>query len=505
VKLFSLAARQSRCRAGAKISLVGLLFGFLSSEAPAQNQIKGKWSAPFSWTNVGIHLHVLPNGKVLYWGRREWNAANAGPAEGLDPHDCVPRLWDPITGGFSTLPKPGFNLFCAGHTFLTDGRLLAVGGHRFDGRGERKATIFNFNTGQWKGVDDMNRGRWYPTAVTLASGDVVVSGGFDENGQENEVQQVGKDGKWRSIVSFLGMPFYPRLHLAPDGRVFMAGPTRMTQYLDTNGAGAWEPVGNRLNTAIELKEAPSVMFEVGKVIFIGGGDPPQKTAEVIDLNAPNPAWKATGSMKHARRHHNATLLPDGTVFVNGGTRGNGFNDLTQPVQEAELWDPITGQWQVLASEDTPRLYHSASVLLPDGRVLSTGGGEYRLDGNNANEVKDSRRNAQIFEPPYLFKSTAQKPRPQITNAPTDVSYDKVFTVESPQADDVTKVTWVRLSSVTHAFNASQRINTLAFARTSGGLNVTAPADRNHCPPGHYMLFLLNEDGVPSISRTIRIQ
>lgn len=106
---------------------------------------------------------------------------------------------------------------------------------------------------------------------------------------------------------------------------------------------------------------------------------------------------------------------------------------------------------------------------------------------------------------YLIKSTAQKPRPQITNAPTDVSYDKVFTVESPQADDVTKVTWVRLSSVTHAFNASQRINTLAFARTSGGLNVTAPADRNHCPPGHYMLFLLNEDGVPSISRTIRIQ
>ncbi len=118
-------------------------------------------------------------------------------------------------------------------------------------------------------------------------------------------------------------------------------------------------------------------------------------------------------MHFARRQHNATLLPDGTVLVMGGTQGNGgesngFNDLTpgQPIRSAELWDPKTGHWTLMARASVDRCYHSVAVLLPDATVLSAGGGEYRPNNNldRENNPNDSHKNAQIFSPPYLFRS-----------------------------------------------------------------------------------------------------
>jgi hypothetical protein len=461
--------------------------------APAFGQpaVAGKWGPKLDWPNVGIHLHVLPSGKVMFWSRRE-------QGETLDPHNCTPRLWDPKTSAFSKLPQPGFNLFCSGHTLLADGRLLAVGGHIADGQGERHAAIYDPDKNTWARVDDMNRGRWYPTAVTLPDASVLVSSGSDEHGQVNDVLQVGKDGHWTSIVNFNGLPLYPRMHVAPNGRVFMSGPLQLTQYLDTSGGGNWTVVGNRIGGFRDY--APSVMYDEGKILFIGGGDPPSNAAEIIDLTQQAPTWKATGTMAFARRHHNATLLPDGTVLVTGGTSGGGFNDLTRPIKKAELWDPATGKWTVLAEEAVARCYHSTAVLLPDARVVSAGGGEYRPDPNHENDPKDSHKDAQIFSPPYLFQGA----RPDTTAAPDEVKYAQAFEVKTSHPDQIARVSWIRLSSVTHSFNQNQRINFLKFTANSSKLTVTAPANANVCPPGHYMLFLLTKDKVPSVARTIRI-
>ena len=67
------------------------------------------------------------------------------------------------------------------------------------------------------------------------------------------------------------------------------------------------------------------------------------------------------------------------------------------------------------------------------------------------------------------------------------------------------MTWVRLGSVTHSFNSNQRINFLEFSGSGTTLRVKAPPSPNVCPPGHYMLFVLDKNKVPSVSRIVRIK
>jgi galactose oxidase len=67
-----------------------------------------------------------------------------------------------------------------------------------------------------------------------------------------------------------------------------------------------------------------------------------------------------------------------------------------------------------------------------------------------------------------------------------------------------RITLVRLPSVTHAFDQSQRFVELEFRRTAGGLTAEAPASGRLAPPGPYLLFLLNRNGVPSIARTMLV-
>jgi hypothetical protein len=152
-----------------------------------------------------------------------------------------------------------------------------------------------------------------------------------------------------------------------------------------------------------------------------------------------------------------------------------------------MWDPVGGAWRSLAAAAVARGYHSTAALLPDGRVLSAGG--------------DGEPNAEIYKPPYLFKG----PRPAITYAPPTVGYGDTFTVGATSPFGIVQVTWVRLSSVTHAFNHNQRFNRLDFtAGGTGELLVRAPAWPAHAPPGHYMLFVLNGAGVPSLARIVKL-
>jgi hypothetical protein len=198
-------------------------------------------------------------------------------------------------------------------------------------------------------------------------------------------------------------------------------------------------------------------------------------------------------MTFPRRQFNSTLLPDGKVLVTGGTASAGFSEMAGAVHAPELWDPATGKWNVMASNQVTRVYHSTTLLLPDGRVLSSGSG----DGPGL----PRELNAEIFSPPYLFRG----PRPVITEAPAEVGYGEAFPVATPDAGRVAQVSLVRLPSVTHAFDQNQRFSDLSFRKTAGGLTAVAPETRMVAPPGHYLLFILDGNGVPSTAKIIRIK
>jgi galactose oxidase-like protein/Kelch motif protein len=433
----------------------------------------GEWSQPFSWRIVAIHATLLPNGRVISWGL-----------------DGPPQLWNPSTRSFTTLSNPAW-LFCSGHSLLADGRLLVSGGHIRAYHGIPDNNLFTPSTRTWSPSTPMTRGRWYPTNTTLSSGDILISGGSDQEGIQVTQPEIWSSGTLRPLsTANLELPYYPRMFLAPNGSVFFAGETVTSRYLNLSGAGAWSTVGNRLYGLRD--HAPAVMYDVGKILYVGGGRT-TNTAEIIDLNRASPAWQWTGSMAHPRRHHDAVVLPTGEVLVVGGTSGTIFNDISKAVRAAEIWSPTTGTWTTLASSSVSRGYHSTALLLPDGRVLHAG------SGGDKSEPDETR--AELFSPPYLFKGD----RPTISSVPSSIRYSTAFDLATPSAGSIARVSLIRLGSVTHSFNMNQRFQRLSFVRGSGKLTISAPTSRKKTPPGHYLLFILNPSGVPSIAKIIQVK
>jgi hypothetical protein len=447
------------------------------ASAPEPQSTVGEWSAPFPWPVVAVHLHLLPNGQVLSWGRL------GGP-----------QVWDPVTGLFTEIPSSTM-VFCSGHAFLPDGRLLVAGGHLDDQRGLPDANVFDAATQTWSRVQPMSHGRWYPTSTTLSNGEILALAGTDQGGKEVSLPEVWTGTTWRALEGAKRtLPYYPRTFVAPNGLVFYAGELQQTAYLDPSGAGKWTPVANSNYGRRDYGSA--VMYQPGKVMIVGGSDPPNgiptSSAEVIDLNQPSPSWRYTDHMAYARRQFNATLLPDGTVLATGGTSTDGFSDRAGAVRVAEVWDPVTENWSLLASGGVSRVYHSTTLLLPDGRVLHAGSG----DGPGL----PRELNAEIFSPPYLFL----RPRPIIADAPDAVGYGQQFFLASPNAGQAVRVTLVRPASVTHAFDQNQRFIELDFRKTAGGVTVTGPRSNAVAPPGPYLIFILNGDGVPSVGSIMRV-
>jgi hypothetical protein len=354
----------------------------------------------------------------------------------------------------------------------------------------------------------MRQGRYYPTTTLLPSGDVLAVSGHDTALAVVTIPEVWNGTAWRRLTTAplsIPNPYYPAMFVAPNGKVFLAGFTQPSKYLDVTGTGQWTNVAAR-NVANRVL-GTAVMYAPGKVLYVGGGNgkpfdgPPTASAEVIDLNQAAPSWRNVQSMAFARKQLNATLLADGSVLVTGGTSGSGFNSQSGAAHQTELWNPKTETWSTMASESRNRTYHATAILLPDGRVLSTGSGE-----GGGISYANSEFSAQVYSPPYLFNADGTPAaRPTISSAPATLAYGQTFTVQTPNAGMVKRGTLIRLSSVTHAFNASQMIYPLTFTSTgSSTLSSIAPPNRNLAPPGPYMLFIINESGVPSVAKMVSI-
>jgi hypothetical protein len=445
--------------------------------------VVGQWAPLKSLPVIPIHSIMLPNQKILFWDRATASS------------DIVPRLLNP-DGTISSTPNPVFELFCGAHTLDAQGRAMIFGGHDgSDGFGLATAFAYDHATNTFASLPPMNAGRWYPTNTPLANGDVLVVAGSITPGTNNTLPQVfqAKTETWRSLTAATrNLPLYPMMLLAPDGRVFNAGPNQDAQFLNTAGTGAWSAA---IPSSFSRDYGSAVMYDAGKLALIGGGFI-TNTVERIDLTAATPAWSLGQPMAFPRRQHNAVILADGNVLVTGGSKTPAFSDNAGAILASEIWDPLANTWSMGAAAAVSRLYHSETVLLPDGRVASLGGGHPA----GANGGPDNF-NMEYYSPPYLFKGA----RPTITSVPASGAYGQTVFVATPDAAAISKVHIIRLVATTHAFDQGQRINRLAYSSVTGGLNVTLPANSNLAPPGYYWLFIVRTSGVPSVGQLLSLQ
>lgn len=480
-----------------------LLVVGLSAPAGAASPT-GRWSDVIDWPVLPIHAVLTPAGDVLSFG-----AAPDTPADGsggaLD-YD----VWSPRSGVHLTRGNPtDTDVFCAMQVIdpVTD-RVMTAGGDATPTEPGITAGVTFYGDGQdLEGGPPMAVARWYPTGTVLPSGDVFVQGGITSRGPKVVAatpELWSATTGWRSLDGATSAEanddaerrwFYPRAWVSPDGDVFTLTGSRMFRY-DPTGDGTVSDAGPypHPNT---FASSTAVMYRPGKVLQVGGGawsaredavDVLGSTrATTIDLDGPVPVLGDAAPLQHGRHWANATVLPDGTVLVTGGSSTN--NSDVDAVLAPELWDPETDTWTTLAPAAVPRLYHSVALLLPDATVLVGGGGA---------PGPQLHPDVEIFTPPYLLDDQGSlRVRPTLSVTAGDSEYGAALSVEV--SADTTRFTLVRSGAVTHSFNNGQRFLALASSGSGTARTVMLPDDPRIAPPGSYLLFALAADGTPSIA------
>ena len=474
---------RARDAAGNQTNATGLSVNLFNAGDPAQ---VGTWGPLLAWPEVSIHQALTYTGKILTF-------------QGDFTQGGEQYILDPTPATYTRVPNAAVDLFCAGQAVTADGRILVIGGTATQGGlGIKAITAFNPATELWEPLAPMHYARWYATGTTLGDGRILVTAGDDKSSTDlvpiPEIYDV-QHNTWSDLAgASLSLPVYPFMYQLPDGRVLQAGASEeltSTRVLDI-ALQRWTTVDSRLiDGATMCNYATNKFIRVGSASDGGFTGTSLNTAYTLDMSQPNPTWQATTPMAFRRSFANLTSLPDGMVLVTGGgTDRSGYID-ANGVLAAEQWNPATGTWTTLASMTAPRLYHSGAVLLPDGRVFVSGGG-----GDTG--VSD-QRSYQIFSPPYLFKGA----RPTFTGVPSLVQYNSTVSVQTPDAARIARVSLIRTGSVTHSFDQNARALSLTFVASATGIDVDMPHDGNTAPPGYYLLFIVDTNGVPSVGAFVR--
>ncbi len=485
---------------------------------------------------VAIHAGLVPtangDGEIIMIGGDDHDlaAARASQFDHSRTFNC--RVPSQALGYVASPPK---DLFCCGHAFLGDGRLLVAGGtnefppdaagphmgHHFEGH--RGAWAYNPFSRQFEqlaemgpqpGREPLGGGRWYPTLCTLSSGEVLALAGHplgsDTRHYNNTPERylplidgwamlpaVGVDG---------GNPdLFPRTHVLRNGRVFVSS---ALQGLAGNTAidattGQATVVCGLPDPAYRGFDCPSVLLPLVPTdgyrprVLLGGG----LLSQFIDVEAAGAAWtnvpRAGVAANRSRGHANATILPTGDVLLTGGADGNDQQSVAEPEIYRTPLDRLTrtyqsgsGSWETL-NEPSPRIrnYHSTALLMPDGRVWTAGGNSPDQPGQPPTALQ---KTIDIYQPPY-----PAGPRPVIFSAPGLIAYGDAFSVEVGSAEAIGSVVLLRCGSATHAFNPDQRaVYCELSARGTTTLLVQAPSSAAVAPPGWYMLFVVDKGGRP---------
>lgn len=571
-----------------------------SQRGPA---ILGQWSAPFSEGGLfnerppatkeegkelpaAVNIAVSPDGTIIYWnGVEGFEDPPVHNGWGAPQEKSRTRILDLRQYMQGKAPAPtwvvpsqergiGYDLFCSDLRNLADGRLLVVGGTNYtaehnalgiegggftDYRGTRESRIYDPRTGLWTFGKEMNHDRWYPSLITLPGGKMLVAGGvrrvifndeishvhetetFDPEAPETGWVDNGKSGA-------TSLPFYARLHLLHNGKVFYDGSGQMwgpgpylmpaapfsksiLDEIEWNKQKWYDP---ETNTWTEVGVAPlgarsntfSVMLPLKapydeSQILIGGGTLNPVTpgsyvgtdiTEVVTAKSTSIERKLGPRLNNLRWHSAGVVLPSGEVIaLNGGDReDNLLMGITSGVRQAEMYDGE--KWVPLASSGRDRLYHHTAILLGDGSILAGGHAplgftplvlapDNYTHGAFASSLRDP--SFEIFKPPYLFRGS----RPRLERVQSGIARGETFGIKTPDASKITGVVLSRLPSVTHLADVDQRTIELEFTSHGSGLvKAKVPDNAAVALSGHYYLFLMSDNGQgPTPSRAAIVQ
>jgi hypothetical protein len=460
--------------------------------------------------------------------------------------------------------------FCSDLISLSDGRVMVAGGSdwylepeimdRNDGAptdvggteldGLRGTSVFDPRSNSYRSGARMKYYRWYPTMVEQPDGKIFVAGGVTKLIKSTQLGNVRRSETYDPVAdtwteNYAGpasdnsMPLYPRLVLAPNGKIFYGTSGQMWSPFGEGADEAlygiqqffnletkqWEVVGpaplGTSDSAFMLPLTLKAPYDKMTLLKFGGsvGPPPGSwvatpfsSLTTID-KAGNVTNTLTGNLNHARWFASGVLLPDGKVLAVGGADKDHAIDPSSEiaVRVPELYDPATGQWSDMAPNARDRTYHNSAVLLPDMRVLfgghaplppHYGGPNQDMGAPFANNDKDS--SFEVWSPPYLHRG----PRPRINHAPAGLAYGERFNLGTPDTGEIESVLLIKTPSPQHVLDPDQRTLELTFEKAgTGTLDVAAPPNGVAAPPGYYYLVVnrkTDQGPVPSVARMVHV-
>jgi hypothetical protein len=513
-----LAAPGPTATGGTPVALAQPADPFLGTLAPsADADVTGMYAPQVAWPVVAIHAALLPSGRVASYG----SPVNAARQGGVVYDDWNPGAGTGAASHRQFASMHDYDSFCNALEFLPDGRVLMVGGNS-----TTASMVYEPASGVQTMGAQLTQQRWYASVLRLPDDRVLVLGGADyyntgayrtpaDNTKVATTPEIGTGtGAWTrltgatSTVAFGAEDnrwWYPRASIAPDGQVFGVSYNQMWK-LDPTGTGSVRSLGTIPNPI--GASGSSVSYAPGKLLFAGGGQRFNETAEVatnaatvVDVTPATPVVQSVAPMGLARNWLNLTMLANGEVFANGGTRVGTQGGAANSAYQSEVWNPVTQQWRAGATAQRIRTYHSVSLRLPSGSVLTSGGG---LPG------PENNFNSEIYYPAHLFSRGADgvvrwASRPEIRSMSGKVAYGSTLTLGMSDTRQLASASLTSLSRVTHSYNTDQRQVPLTVAQQGDSVRVTLPADSNALPPGSYLLQGVDTAGVPTPSQIITLR
>lgn len=470
---------------------------------------EGMWGKQvFNMKLIPIHSLVMPTNEILSYGttptgKRKnnlsyevWNLGKGGGYHEQEAHILLEQ-------------RTNTDIFCSsmnidpatGNAIIFGGDMRYPGSDHSSAYGNNKIRVFNYKTKEITMYPhgDMKYERWYGSSINLANGDIFVVGGRGAVEEGSPIPELWSSGEKIRQLNGAKIPaiaqstnkhwWYPYTWQNSKGNIIIIMPFQKNSdcyRVDVNGDGSIDKIGTK--PFKQHVRSPAIMFRTDQILTI------DDTGLMWVANIANSnkiKWEEVNKLGYGRTNGSMAMLPDGRVIITGGCKDTDDAGiiLEEAAKAAQIWDPMENEVFSGSSEKMARLYHSINLLMPNGMLLSAGGGS---PGPVTN------LNGQLFTPDYFYNEDQEVvTRPVIIDCPCNVKTSSKFTI-TVSNKSISKVTAIKSGAASHTRNFDTRWLQLNFTPNKDGTELEVESqDFNTMIAGLWMMYVLDSNGVPS--------